>query len=317
MPYIIKPVSDGFKVCKRDEPKVCFSKKGLPKARAKKQMAAIGISEARGGAKKSPEEIAAHNAALEAARVKREAARDPIRCPPNRLYDPSKTYSGTENVCLNNPDGTITYVDLGKIGYEPCYIGKNYYGSTTPEKCKELNRAAFAEWERTTHPENYYFFRPALKGLTAVGDLLVDAVPMPEIVKQGYKAARESTRASIEGDGRDKFIAQLQRIGFSPEAYLLVARTVAEREGYDPDRLNFAMNDNNKLKYDSPEGVRYFGKAGYGDYILWLFEERNNNVPRGFAEKKRRVFRKSHGAMTKKYNLGKYSPNELAINILW
>jgi hypothetical protein len=29
------------------------------------------------------------------------------------------------------------------------------------------------------------------------------------------------------------------------------------------------------------------------------------------------VFRKSHSAISDKYDLDKYSPNELAINILW
>jgi hypothetical protein len=140
---------------------------------------------------------------------------------------------------------------------------------------------------------------------------------MPEIMKQGYKAARERTRAAIEGYGKDKFMRQLEKVGFSPEAYLMVARRVAEREGYDPAKLDFASNNDNKLVYDSPEGKRYFGKAGYGDYLLWLFEERNNSVPKGFADSKRYVFRKSHSAISKKYNLGKYSPNELAINILW
>lgn len=46
MPYIIKKVKTGFKVCKKDEPKVCFSKRGLPLKRAKKQRVAIILSEA-------------------------------------------------------------------------------------------------------------------------------------------------------------------------------------------------------------------------------------------------------------------------------
>jgi hypothetical protein len=45
MPYIIKKVKTGFKVCKQDEPKVCFSNKGLPLKRAKKQRTAIILSE--------------------------------------------------------------------------------------------------------------------------------------------------------------------------------------------------------------------------------------------------------------------------------
>lgn len=45
MPYIIKKVKTGFKVCKRDEPKICFSKKELPLKRAKKQRIAIILNE--------------------------------------------------------------------------------------------------------------------------------------------------------------------------------------------------------------------------------------------------------------------------------
>jgi len=45
MPYTIKKVKDGYKVCKKNNKSECFSKKGLPLERAKKQMIAINISE--------------------------------------------------------------------------------------------------------------------------------------------------------------------------------------------------------------------------------------------------------------------------------
>jgi hypothetical protein len=45
MPYKIKKVGKGYKVCKATNPKKCFSKKPLPLMRAKKQMTAINISE--------------------------------------------------------------------------------------------------------------------------------------------------------------------------------------------------------------------------------------------------------------------------------
>lgn len=44
MPYTIKKVSGGYKVCKRGT-RECFSKKGLPLERAKKQRTAIILSE--------------------------------------------------------------------------------------------------------------------------------------------------------------------------------------------------------------------------------------------------------------------------------
>jgi len=45
MPYELKKVVDGYKVCKQDDMKVCFSKRGLPYDNAIRQMRAIIISE--------------------------------------------------------------------------------------------------------------------------------------------------------------------------------------------------------------------------------------------------------------------------------
>jgi hypothetical protein len=47
MPYVVKAVKGGFKVCKKDEPSKCFSKKPLTKAKAIKQEKAIILSELR------------------------------------------------------------------------------------------------------------------------------------------------------------------------------------------------------------------------------------------------------------------------------
>jgi hypothetical protein len=45
MPYIIRKYKYGFRVCKKDEPSVCFSKKPLTRKRAIKQRTAINLSE--------------------------------------------------------------------------------------------------------------------------------------------------------------------------------------------------------------------------------------------------------------------------------
>jgi hypothetical protein len=50
MPYIIKPVNNGYKVCKKDDPNKCFSNKPLTEEKAKKQEKAIILSELEGGA---------------------------------------------------------------------------------------------------------------------------------------------------------------------------------------------------------------------------------------------------------------------------
>lgn len=46
MPYIINKVKNGFKVCKKANPKICFSNKPLSMKQAMKQRTAIKI---RGG----------------------------------------------------------------------------------------------------------------------------------------------------------------------------------------------------------------------------------------------------------------------------
>ena len=101
------------------------------------------------------------------------------------------------------------------------------------------------------------------------------------------------------------------------EQYLRAARTAATIHKYNPDVLTLANNGKNKLKYNSPEGVRYFGRVPYRDYIMWRHLEQAGKVRKGYAEAKRHAFHESHGAISKMYNLGRNTPNELSINILW
>ena len=49
MPYILRKIKDGYKVCKKDEPKKCFSKNLLTKDKATRQMKAIYANELDGG----------------------------------------------------------------------------------------------------------------------------------------------------------------------------------------------------------------------------------------------------------------------------
>ena len=45
--------------------------------------------------------------------------------------------------------------------------------------------------------------------------------------------------------------------------------------------------------------------------------EHEHKVEKGYAQKKRKVFRDSHERISELRKLDKFSPNELAINILW
>jgi len=89
------------------------------------------------------------------------------------------------------------------------------------------------------------------------------------------------------------------------------AKRVAKMRGYDPDKLELATDGVHKLTYHSPKGIRHFGRRTYGDFLYYSRYEPQ------IARQKRFRFRQSHKAMSRIYNLDKYSPNELAINILW
>ena len=168
------------------------------------------------------------------------------------------------------------------------------------------------------NPEEY---KCNSKNLIGVVDLPLEkrySIPS-KLIKQIFEMANKNDIISDDkmGSGKDKFIKQLEDVNYPVEKYIKDAKKEALKEGYDPNKLSYAYNNDNKLKYESPEGIKYFGKAGYGDFLIWSLKEKRNEVKKGYANMKRNIFRKSHGEITKMYNLDKFSPNELAIKILW
>jgi hypothetical protein len=97
----------------------------------------------------------------------------------------------------------------------------------------------------------------------------------------------------------------------SSKQFLIDAKRKAVSMGYNPDMLSKATDGVHKLTYLSPEGKKNFGRMGYGDYLYYKRYE-----PK-IALKKRYTFRTSHKEISRIHHLNKYSPNELALNILW
>lgn len=135
---------------------------------------------------------------------------------------------------------------------------------------------------------------------------------IPEIVSE-YEEENKVGKG-IKGT---KFYEQLKKLGIDEKKYMIAVKLNAKKNKYDPKLIDYAMDDVHKLKYSSPDGVKYFGRVGYGDFLIYKLLEGLKKVEKGTADKKRNVFHKSHEAITKKNNLGVYSPNELALNILW
>lgn len=106
--------------------------------------------------------------------------------------------------------------------------------------------------------------------------------------------------------------------GDKPSPYLKEARRRAEENGYDPEAVSIAEDGIHKLNYTTPTGKKVsFGRVGYGDFILWSMLEKEGEVPSGTALQKQRVFHASHEAMGGKWKSDLYSPNNLALNVLW
>jgi len=112
-------------------------------------------------------------------------------------------------------------------------------------------------------------------------------------------------------------VKQLTELGITSTEYLYEAKHRAKKSGYNPDLLTYANDNKHKFQYESPHGVRRFGGVGYRDHIMWELLEHAHKVPKGTAAMKRKVFRDSHEKITQTHHLDRYSPNELAINILW
>jgi hypothetical protein len=129
----------------------------------------------------------------------------------------------------------------------------------------------------------------------------------------------ESIRSKIEGEGKPmmKFKKQLMDIGLNPEDYLKTVQAIAKKRGYKT-MPQWSDNNKHKLMIKTPEGnIRRFGAVGYGDYLIWSWLENEGKVPKGTAKQKRNVFNKSHTKIKGDWKNDKYSPNSLALNILW
>lgn len=112
------------------------------------------------------------------------------------------------------------------------------------------------------------------------------------------------------------FRKQLEDIGLTPEKYLKIAQKRAKDLG-----LNipvFSSNDKHKLEVLDDNGkVVRFGRVKYGDFIIWSHLEKLKTVPKGYADKKRDIYWKSHTKIKGKWKDNIYSPNWQSLILLW
>lgn len=139
-----------------------------------------------------------------------------------------------------------------------------------------------------------------------------------------YKNALAQLKAVIIKEGlyggniSKDFLTQLENIGFKPSKYLKIARETAYNNGYNPSTINFSNDGVHKLEIiDNLGKVKKFGRVGYGDFIIYSFLEKNKQVPKGLADQKRNTFQSSHSKIKGNWKSNPFSPNNLALRILW
>ncbi len=119
------------------------------------------------------------------------------------------------------------------------------------------------------------------------------------------------------------FFNHLEEIGYPPNDYLNKVKAIAKKHGYDPTKIEFSDDNIHKLQITTPDNkIVRFGANLYGDYHLWTYLYEKGIVKKSFAERKKKIFNRSHGQMQKivEERHGKklpYSANQLALTLLW
>lgn len=122
----------------------------------------------------------------------------------------------------------------------------------------------------------------------------------------------------ITGAGYSGIRDQLKDLRIRDRSYLYSVRMSAKESGYDPNAVFLSDKPEFKLMYKTPDGsYRYFGRVGYGDYHIYSMLERRGEIEEGTASKKQDTFVKSHSKIRGNWKRDPYSPNNLAIWILW
>jgi len=106
----------------------------------------------------------------------------------------------------------------------------------------------------------------------------------------------------------------------TPSVYLKKAQKKAKDAGYGNGAklLGFASDGVHKLAMPNEDGkVIQFGRVGYGDHLIYSHLESLGKVPQGTASKKQNTFQKSHSQIRGDWQKNPFSPNNLALKILW
>ena len=147
-------------------------------------------------------------------------------------------------------------------------------------------------------------------------DQLVKEISMTDRIARGITDLGGIVDVGLQGKGglqpTAAFAAQLKKEGVSPSAYLEKAKKKARALGLAADMLGFSSDDKHKLQIPNAEGkIVRFGAVGLGDYILYTLQKNPE------AEKHRKSYLARATKIKGDWKKDEYSPNSLAIGVLW
>jgi hypothetical protein len=150
--------------------------------------------------------------------------------------------------------------------------------------------------------------------------------PIDELIKEvpswTGKIARALTDAGgvvdtiMYGQGKSKpmpkFAKQLEALGIKPVDYLAMAQKNAHKAGLAYNMLSFSTDDKHKLQIPNADGkIIRFGASGLKDYLIY------STIHDAKADQRRSNYRKRAMKIKGDWAKDPYSPNSLAISVLW
>jgi hypothetical protein len=122
-----------------------------------------------------------------------------------------------------------------------------------------------------------------------------------------------ATGMNYEGKGKAKtaFVRELESEGISPAKYLAEAQKKAKKAGLNWKSLTWATDGKHKLVILDEERPVRFGASGMGDHIFY------KQAGDPTAAKHRKAYRARATKIKGNWASNKYSPNSLALAVLW
>lgn len=181
-----------------------------------------------------------------------------------------------------------------------------------------------------------------LKGYTIInpdGEEVETITRGTRTVSEGKKtSSREETDAEMKdraklrinalqqtGRGMDmktmaggSILSQLKKLKVPKTKYLGAIRSAGSSKGYDPKKIQLSDDGEHKIMVVDEEGKKHYaGRVGYGDFHIWSVLESKKDVPTGYASQKQKDYLARATKIKGDWKKDKYSPNSLAIALLW